>query len=325
MEERALKQYKFSIIKNRKYAFGFSIALFIIFIIMLIVNGVNLDISFKGGTRIMLETVGEVDSNIAAGLVEDTIGRSAVASIMETFSSDGTSEDTVHMLRIDIAGNEPLTPEEDDSVKEVLASNFNIVLNSPLNENSSIAPTVGREALRKALFAVLISMVLILLYVSWRFKAIGGLPAAACGIIALIHDVGVMFGVYIILGIPLNDIFVTAVLTVIGYSINDTVIIYDRIRENVKLMPKSDLGEIINVSILQSLSRSINTMVTTLIAVVVLLVYSASNNIGSLLDFSLSLSIGVVTGAYSSIFIAAPLWHLWERKKGKRFVKGAKA
>lgn len=310
-----MRQYDF--IKNRKYAFCFSIALFVFFAIMLIVKGVNLDISFKGGTRIMIETAGEVDPNKAENLVEDAIGEVAVASVMETYSSDGNSDETVYMLRIDVAGNEPLTPQEEDAVKQVLSENLNVILNSPLNENSSITPTVGYETLRKSIFAVLISMVLILLYVSWRFRTIGGFSAAACGIFALLHDIGVMFGIYIIFGIPLNDIFVSTILTVIGYSVNDTVIIYDRIRENTRLMPKSDLGSIINVSIHQSLSRSINTMVTTLIAVVVLLVFSAANNIGSLIDFSFSLFIGVVTGAYSSIFVAAPLWHLWKEKDRK--------
>lgn len=306
---------RFNFIKNRKYAFGFSIILYVFFICMLITKGVGLDISFRGGTRIMIQTVSEVDPNKASDLVEDVIGKNAMASVMETYSSDGQNDETVYMLRIDIAGNEPLTQEEEDKVKEVLAKNFDVVINSPLNENSSIAPTVGREALRKAVIAVVISMVLILLYVSWRFRTIGGLSAAACGIMALLHDVGVMFGVYIVFGLPLNDIFVAAILTVIGYSINDTVIIYDRIRENTKLMPKSDLENIINVSIQQSIPRSINTLATTLIALVALLVFSVVNNIGSLIDFSFSLVIGTVTGAYSSIFIAAPLWHLWKERK----------
>ena len=124
-----------------------------------------------------------------------------------------------------------------------------------------------------------------------------------------------MFGVYITLKMPLNDIFIATVLTVIGYSINDTVIIYDRIRENSRLMRKSDLSSIVDVSIHQSLSRSINTMVTTLIAVVILLIFSVNNNISSLINFSFSLLIGVITGAYSSIFLAAPVWVLWKERR----------
>lgn len=309
---------KYSFIKNRKYAFAFSIALFAFFGIMLVINGIALDINFKGGTRIMIETIDEVDPNRAEDLVENAIGKDIAASVMKTYSgNDEAGNRTVNMLRIDIAGNEPLTPEEENKVKEIISQNFNVVLNSPHNENVSITPTIGKESLQRGILAVVISVILILLYVTWRFSTIGGFSAATCGILALFHDVGGMFGVYIAMKIPLNDIFVATVLTVIGYSINDTVIIYDRIRENTRLMSKSDLGSIVDVSIHQSLSRSINTLVTTLIAIVTLLVFSATNNISSLINFSFSLLIGVITGAYSSIFIAAPLWVLWKERSQK--------
>ena len=306
---------RFSFVENRKYAFIFSIALFIFFVVMLVINGVALDISFKGGTRIMIETKGQIDPNRAEDLVERAIGKDVTTSVMETFSGSNDENRKVNMLRIDIAGNEPLTAEEEGKVKDVISQNFDVVLNSPNNENVSITPTIGREALKKGVLAVGISVILILLYVTWRFSTIGGFSAAACGILALAHDVGVMFGVYITLKIPLNDIFVATVLTVIGYSINDTVIIYDRIRENSRLMRKSDLSSIVDVSIHQSLSRSINTMVTTLIAVVILLIFSVNNNISSLINFSFSLLIGVITGAYSSIFLAAPVWVLWKERR----------
>lgn len=306
---------RFSFVENRKYAFIFSIALFIFFVVMLVINGVALDISFKGGTRIMIETKGQIDPNRAEDLVERAIGKDVTTSVMETFSGSNDENRKVNMLRIDIAGNEPLTAEEEGKVKDVISQNFDVVLNSPNNENVSITPTIGREALKKGVLAVGISVILILLYVTWRFSTIGGFSAAACGILALAHDVGVMFGVYITLKMPLNDIFIATVLTVIGYSINDTVIIYDRIRENSRLMRKSDLSSIVDVSIHQSLSRSINTMVTTLIAVVILLIFSVNNNISSLINFSFSLLIGVITGAYSSIFLAAPVWVLWKERR----------
>ena len=306
---------RFSFVENRKYAFIFSIALFIFFVVMLVINGVALDISFKGGTRIMIETKGQIDPNRAEDLVERAIGKDVTTSVMETFSGSNDENRKVNMLRIDIAGNEPLTAEEEGKVKDVISQNFDVVLNSPNNENVSITPTIGREALKKGVLAVGISVILILLYVTWRFSTIGGFSAAACGILALAHDVGVMFGVYITLKMPLNDIFIATVLTVIGYSINDTVIIYGRIRENSRLMRKTDLGSIVDVSIHQSLNRSINTMVTTLIAVVILLIFSVNNNISSLINFSFSLLIGVITGAYSSIFLAAPVWVLWKERR----------
>lgn len=315
-----MKKYDF--VKNRKYAFMFSILLFIFFGIMLAVKGISLDISFKGGSRIMLETAGDVDPNQAADLIKGAIGKEVNASVMETYSGGAEGEKT-KMLRLDIAGNDPLTLEEEGKVKEVLSQNFKLVLNSPKNENINITATVGREALEKGILAVAISVTLILFYVAWRFSILSGFSAAICAIIALFHDVGVMFGVYITFGLPLNDIFIATILTVIGYSMNDTVIIYDRIRENTRIMQKSDLGSIANVSIHQSLSRSINTMVTTLICVVVLLIFSAANNIDSLKNFSFSLLLGVITGVYSTVFIAAPLWLIWKERKQKALLEKA--
>ncbi len=315
-----MRQYDF--VKNKKYAFGFSIALFVFFAIMLVINGVTLDINFKGGTRMMIETVGEIDPNSAGEIIEQAIGKKVSASVMETYSAEAGQVST-KMLRLDIAGNEPLTRDEEDKVKEILSQNFDVKLDSNKNENVSITPTVGRQALERSILAVVISTVLILFYVAWRFSILSGFSAAVCAIIALFHDVGVMFGVYFAMKLPLNDIFVATILTVIGYSMNDTVIIYDRIRENTGLMKKSDLGSIVNVSIHQSLSRSINTMMTTLICVVVLLVYSSINNIGSLTDFSFSLLLGVITGVYSTIFIAAPLWLVWKERKQRAVVTKA--
>ncbi|HBR03798.1 MAG TPA: protein translocase subunit SecF [Ruminiclostridium sp.] len=313
---------KFDFIESRKYFFIFTILLFVFFAVMAIINGVTLDINFKGGTRLSVEITGEADPNVAGILVEEAIGKKASASIMETYSADAGAEST-KMLRIDIAGNEPLTPEEEDKVKEVLTSNFNVNLNSNKNENVSIQPSIGREALNKGILAVMISVVLILFYVAWRFSILSGFPAAICAIIALIHDVGVMFGVYIIFKLPLNDIFIATVLTVIGYSMNDTVIIYDRIRENTGIMRKSDLRSIVNVSIYESLTRTIHTMMTTLICVAVLLIFSVNHNISSLVDFSFSLLIGVISGAYSTLFIATQLWVLWKERKMKAAIKKA--
>ncbi len=315
-----MRQYDF--VKNKKYAFMFSIALFVFFAIMLVINGVTLDINFKGGTRMMIEVVGEADPNKAGEIVEQAIGKEVAASIMETYSAEAGQAST-KMLRLDIAGNEPLTRDEEDKVKEILAQNFDVKLESNKNENVSITPTIGRQALEKSILAVIISSTLILFYVAWRFSVLSGFPAAVCAIIALFHDVGVMFGVYISLKLPLNDIFVASVLTIIGYSMNDTVIIYDRIRENTGLMKKSDLGSIVNVSIHQSLSRTLNTMMTTLVCVSVLYIYSAVNNIGSLVDFSFSLLIGIITGVYSTIFIASPLWLIWKERKQRVVVKKA--
>ena len=144
-----------------------------------------------------------------------------------------------------------------------------------------------------------------------------GLSAGVIAIIALLHDIMVMFTVYIIFRIPLNNSFIAAVLTIIGYSMNDTVVIYDRIRENTRIMRKTTLKDLVNKSVLQSLSRSVNTSLTTLICILTLYVFAAVNNIESIKEFTLPLAIGIISGVYSTIFIASPLYLMWQ-ERGKR-------
>ncbi|MCX7774441.1 MAG: protein translocase subunit SecF [Clostridia bacterium] len=309
---------RFDFIKNKRYAFIFSITLMVIFAIMFFVNGVVLDITFRGGTRMMFETVATTDANKAGTLIEQTLsGKKVSASLMKAFSDEGTQSTNATMLRIDVAGEKPLTEAEEQKVKDVLKANFDIKLDSPKNQIISIEPAIGKQMLTNGVLAVVISSILILIYVAWRFSVMSGFSAAVCAIIALLHDVAVMFCVYIAFKLPFNDIFIAAVLTVIGYSINDTIIVYDRIRENAGRMKKADYAEIVNASIWQTMARSINTLVTVLICIVCILIFATLNNIQSLKDFGLSLTVGITTGGYSSIFIASPLWQMWREKKLK--------
>lgn len=293
-----------------------SSALLVIFLALFIMNGIVLDVSFRGGTRMSIECEQKIDANAAGVLLEKALNKKVNASLMETYSSDSTAAKII-MLRIDVASKDPLTDVEEKLVRDTLKENYPVKLDSNKNEVVSITASIGRETLEKGLLAVLISSLLILFYVAWRFSIMSGFSAAICAVIALLHDVGMMLGVYVIFRMPFNDVFIAAILTVIGYSINDTIIIYDRIRENSNNMKKSSMGSIVNASIWQTLSRSINTMLTTLISIVVLYIFSAINSIPSLKDFSFSLMIGVTAGGYSSIFIAATLWLMWRENRIK--------
>jgi preprotein translocase subunit SecF len=146
-------------------------------------------------------------------------------------------------------------------------------------------------------------------------------------IIALLHDVLIMCAVYFIFRIPLNDSFVAAVLTVIGYSMNDTIIIYDRIRENSNLLRKVPIGELVNKSVVQTLNRSINTVVTVLICITTLFIFASINNITSVKDFTLPLIVGISSGMYSSIFVASSLFVVWKESQAKKKIaaKAAKS
>ncbi|NLI39267.1 MAG: protein translocase subunit SecF, partial [Clostridiaceae bacterium] len=216
---------KFDFVKNRKIFFTISIVILLVFLALFFVNGVVLDITFRGGTRMSLECEQMVDANLAGVLLEQTLNKKASTSVMETVSGSQGATKSI-MLRIDVASDTPLTPDEEQLVKNTLVNEgFPVILDSPNNEVASIEPSIGRETLRKGLLAVLISSVLILIYLAWRFSIMSGISAAVCAIIALLHDCAIMLGVYVAFRIPFNDVFIAAILTIIGYSINDTIII----------------------------------------------------------------------------------------------------
>lgn len=311
-----------NVVKNQNIFFLISIVIIAIGLLFLVFGGINLDIQFSGGTRILIETNGEVDSNKAEELVEKAIGKSVTAQTQKT-NNPASENETIYMLRLDIASEETLSTEERDLVVDLITENFD-VKEGGNKEMLSVEPSIGRETLLNGLKAVLIASVLIILYVTWRFSTMHGFAAAITAIIALIHDVAITFTLYPIFKYPLGEVFITAALTIIGYSLNNTIVIYDRIRENFKLMRKSTPDEIVNTSVNQSLTRTINSTTTTLIAVVTLYISASVSNISSLKEFSLPLIIGLVAGTYSSLFIAGPLWLTWRKRASmKRALKKA--
>jgi preprotein translocase subunit SecF len=173
--------------------------------------------------------------------------------------------------------------------------------------------------------AILIAFVLIILYVWVRFKVMSGLSAGVFAVVGVLHELLVMVSVYLIFQLPLNESFIAAILTVVGYSMNDTIIIYDRIRENSKLLRKVPLPELVNQSIMQTLNRSINTVVTSLIAITTVFIFAKIYGISSIEEFSFPLIIGIATGCYSSIFIASPLYVMFKESQKKSKVKPVKA
>jgi preprotein translocase SecF subunit len=158
-----------------------------------------------------------------------------------------------------------------------------------------------------------------LIYVALRFKKIGGWSAGAMGVVALIHDCIIAFGVFAVFAIAINANFVAVMLTIIGYSLNDTIVIYDRIRENKRLMGGgTPLSELVNVSVNQSFRRSVNTSVTTITSMVVVTIIAVVYNVNSIFSFSFPLILGLISGAYSSICLAGPLWVKLAEKLDKR-------
>lgn len=308
----------FDIIGKRKYFFGLSIFLILIGFVAYLINGLQLDIQFQGGTIIQIEMNDEnFEPDKAAAVAEKTINKKVNAQKSQTINAENTNE-KLNLLVLNVANKEDtLTGEEQNKLIDALKAEFNIKEGAEISVNS-VAPFIGKEILANGMKAIFWASLLIILYIWWRFNAISGLSAGVMAVVALFHDAAMVLAAYIIFKIPLNDAFIATVLTILGYSINDTIVIYDRIRENNKTMKKTSVSDLVNKSILQSLTRSINTSIATFLSIATVYVFAAVNNIQSIRDFALPLMIGVVSGCYSTIFIAGPLWVMWKEYQAKR-------
>ena len=297
-------------IGNRKKFYTFSCALIAIVLVFCAVFGVKMDVEFKGGSMVTLSYEGDVDLPSLKSEIGSQLGQSDLT--LQT-GSDISGNQT---LTVTLPGSQTLTTEQLDdmltAINEAHPEN-----NFEQNEVSNVNATIGKEFLFKSLIALVAACVLILAYVAFRFRKIGGLKAGSTAIVALLHDMFVVFGVFVILRIPLNGNFIAAVLTILGYSINDTVVIYDRIRENSALYSKKQMGlaELVNLSVNQSFSRSLMTSITTCLALGVVCVVSVIYRLDSIYTFAFPLLFGMVSGVYSTICIATPLWVDWKSKK----------
>lgn len=255
----------------------------------------NLGIDFTGGNLFNVEFKDDV----------------TVGEIREALKSVNLEKSIIQM-----AGNRAAiirTPVLNDKQQGDMLSALNNKVapwdKSKLSINK-VGPVIGKELTTKALLALLVASVLMVIYISYRFEFTFGIAA----IIALLHDVLVTMGVFSIFWWEVDSAFVAAILTILGYSINDTIVIFDRIRENLNRRKKGyDLEELVNQSILQTMTRSINTVLTVVFVLIALLIFGGS----TIRLFALALLIGVVSGCYSSIFNASPLWVVFKKMEKK--------
>lgn len=293
------------IIERRKIFFILSAVLILIGLLAMPINAargqgiLNYDIEFKGGSVMQIELGVDVDTQEdILPIVEEILPNSAPRIQKVT----GTTQVIITM--------KPTTADERTKLYDALAKKYNLTgkKGDYLLKDDNFSPSISPEFKMKALQAVALGAILMLIYISIRFK---DFKYGASAVIALMHNVLIMLGVYAVFRVPLNNSFIAAMLTIIGYSINDTIIIFDRIRENKgKLKGKDE--EIINLSVEQTLTRSINTSLTTVVMVVLLFILGVS----SVKEFAFPLMIGIIAGTYSSIFIASPLYY--EMKKYER-------
>ena len=297
-------------IPNRKKFYGFSCALIAAVLVFCGVFGVHMDVEFKGGSMVTLAYQGEADLSALKSTISGELNQSNLT--LQTGSDISGSQ----TLTVTLPGSQTLTTEQLDNLLSTLNEQYPDNAFAQ-NEVSNVDATIGKEFLLKSVVALVAACVLIMLYVAYRFRRIGGFKAGATAVVALLHDLFVVFGVFVILRIPLNGNFIAAMLTILGYSINDTVVIYDRIRENSALYSKKQLSlpELVNLSINQSFSRSLMTTITTCCALGVVCVVSIIYRLDSIYTFAFPLLFGMISGVYSTICIATPLWVDWKQRK----------
>ena len=285
--------------------------LFVIMSLTIIIGGISyglltgfkFDIDFKGGTTIQADVKTEFNNDEISALVEKTIGTKPLVQKM----SGGQSSVTIT--------TDPISEETTQKIVDGLKEKYP-TMDEPSTRN--IQPSFGKELLNSAMLAVVCAVILLLIYIGIRFRTLG-FSAAVTAIFALLHDVLIIVAIYGIFKFPINSTFVAVILTVLGYSINDTIIVYDRIRENKRKVTKSNsLKDTINTSLNQTMRRTIYTSLTTITAIVIVYVFALLNNQQVLKEFSLPLIIGILTGTYSSIFVASSLWYMLDEFISKR-------
>jgi len=296
--------------ENRNIYFGISIAIILIGIIALFINGISLDIQFKGGAILKYAYNGEIDLNNVDAIVTNTLAREVSTQITTDLVTQQNN------LVLNLAGNEGLSVESQQKLEEALKNEFPDA-GFVLSESSIVEPFIGKQFLRRGITAIVLASILIVVYVWIRFKRISGLSAGVMALVALFHDVLAVFITFIVFKIPLDENFIAVALTIIGYSINDTIVIYDRIRENSMLDRKIPIEDLVNKSITQSLTRSINTAIAVFFSIVLVYGFAQYYNIESIKNFALPMTVGVVSGCYSTICLAGPLWVMWQKHKQK--------
>jgi preprotein translocase SecF subunit len=278
-------------------------------ILFAVFRGVTFDIQFTGGALLTYTYTGDIDENKAADIATQQLGRPVTPQLTEDIASGEKK------LVLNLAGIYGVDAADQTKLDEALIAQFP---NSKLNLSSAlmVEKFFGDKFMRNGIISLVLSMVLVLFYVWIRFNLMGGLSAGVTAIVALIHDVFVVFFTCVIFGLPIGDNFVAVALSIIGYSINDTIVIYDRIRENAKIYQDYDVDQISDLSISQSMMRSVMTNLCVMISVSLVYIIAHMHSIESIQAFALPMAVGSISGCYSTICIAGPLWVMWKKRKG---------
>ncbi len=312
-----IRKINFDFCGHRKLWLIISGAIMAIGLLFNVIFGSVVDIKFTGGAIVKYAYTGDIDSGVVGDEISAAIGKTVEVQVNTNVVS-ATSATPVNNLSISISDNEGLPPEQQKLMLTTLqekheANNFEQLT------SSSVDPTMGSEFFLKCLIAVLLASLLMVIYVAFRFRKIGGWSAGVFALVALVHDIVVVYFTFVIFRLPINDNFIAVALSILGYSLNDTIVIYDRVRENRKLLgTKTPLGTLVNKSLNQTFSRTFITALCVLIAIAVVTIVGYIYNIESIITFALPMMFGVVSGFYSSVCLSGPLWVVWQEYKAKK-------
>jgi preprotein translocase subunit SecF len=294
----------FNIINNRFLFFAISIAILIISIAALLISGLNIGMDFSGGSRLTLS----FEQNVTIEDLQSEMSSLGYQNAVIQLTGNGD-----YIIR-----TEKLSAGEKTQLKEDLTSAFGEFTETGFTD---ISPETALGTARISIIAVIAAAIVIMLYITWAFRIMPKpFRYGTCAIIALVHDTLITLGIFTIVGLvtdlEVNLMFITGILAVLGYSVNNTVVVFDRIRENLRATPSAGFDAIVNTSITQTFARSMNSSLTTVITVLALILFIGSN----IQSFAWTLLIGILVGTFDSLFIAPSLLVVWEKKEWRRFI-----
>ena len=303
-----MKNYNF--VANLKRALIISAAIMLVGVACLAIFGVQLDISFKGGTRIQYAFEKQPDLKKFETVTEEVLG-----SNVDVSKDEGQDHDL-----ITVSLSKKVDGDKQTALLERLNKDFpdsKIVK----EQSNTLTAAMGTKFLLRCMLALGLAAGLLLIYVGFRFRKIGGLTAGVSALIALLHDLLIVFFTFVVFGIELDNNFVAVMLTILGYSLNDTIVIFDRIR-TLRRRSDAPLEDIVNDSLHHVLRRTIITTATTCVAILSVLVVALVMGVDSIVSFALPMLMGAISGSYSSLFLSGPIWVRWmnrrEAKTGKK-------
>lgn len=285
--------------------------IFVIGAIVAAIWGVNLDINFKGGTRITYSYTGEIKEAQVKKAVDKVIKEDFSVNLSTSLAGDTKT------VSLSLAGNKSLGAANQEKITEAMEKAFE-KNEIELYDSTSVSANIAGSFFLKSLVAVAIAAALVVVYVGFRFRKIGGFSAGITALIALILDVFVTFFACVFFRLQIDSNYMAVILTILGYSLNDTIVAFDRVRENKKLYPELSVADNVNLSLNSVMVRNIVTSLTTFGAVLTVVAVSELFGLTTLRTFGIPMAFGIISGSISSIFVSCPIWVVWQNKKAAK-------